>query len=103
LVAITGNPKALMSYEHYYEDIVFWYGVELIGWTADRFVSPSNLSSSIPVLTTLRDAIQNGDCKWVKLRPSQRKRRAAKWAEDVAAGRATPKERNERSDKGKKR
>ncbi|KAJ7163392.1 hypothetical protein C8R43DRAFT_1123006 [Mycena crocata] len=91
LIEIRGNPKARISYEHYYEDVV------------SRYVSPSNLSASIPVLTKLRDALNDGDCKWVKLRKSQLKHRAEKWAENVAAGRAVPKERNERSDKGKKR
>ncbi|KAJ6573767.1 hypothetical protein DFH09DRAFT_1311852 [Mycena vulgaris] len=77
--------------------------IELVGWTADRFCSPSDLSSSLAVLTTLRNAINNGDCKWMKLSAEARRAHIKKWNEDVAAGKVIPKSRNARSDKGKKR
>ncbi|KAJ7115183.1 hypothetical protein C8R44DRAFT_880505 [Mycena epipterygia] len=103
LVAITKNPKAEMSYFHFDEDIMHRYGIDLVGWTADRRVSPSDLSSSLAVLTTLRNAINNGVRKWVKLTPEDLKARKKKWAEDVAAGRILRKSRSTRADKGKKR
>ncbi|KAJ7506452.1 hypothetical protein B0H11DRAFT_1657605, partial [Mycena galericulata] len=92
-----------MDYTYHEESIVLKHGVELVGWTADRFVNPSELSSSLAVLTTLRDAIKNGDCKWVRLEPAERRARKVKWLADVAAGTVTARARNPRSDIGKKR
>ncbi|KAJ6612564.1 hypothetical protein B0H10DRAFT_1952250 [Mycena sp. CBHHK59/15] len=86
LVAITKKEKIQMQYVHYREDIVLIQGIELIGWTADKFMSPSGLSSLLTVLTTLRDVLKNGDCKWVKLEPEDLKARKAEWRADVAAG-----------------
>lgn len=42
LVDITGNDKVVMQYERYEYDIVQRYNVELVGWTADKFVNPSD-------------------------------------------------------------
>ncbi|KAJ7269477.1 hypothetical protein C8J57DRAFT_976590, partial [Mycena rebaudengoi] len=92
-----------MDYVHYEESIVLKYGILLEGWTCDKFVNPSDLSSSLPVLTTLRDALRNGGCKWVKLQPELLKQRKLKWAANVAAGKATPRMHQPRSDLGKKR
>ncbi|KAJ6481140.1 hypothetical protein C8R45DRAFT_1100697 [Mycena sanguinolenta] len=87
-----------MEYVHYEECIVLRYGVMLIGWTADKFANPSELSSSLIVLTTLRDALKNGECKWVKLSREERRERQAKWNAGVADGTITPKSRKQRSD-----
>ncbi|KAJ7041291.1 hypothetical protein C8F04DRAFT_898607, partial [Mycena alexandri] len=106
-----------MEYLHYEESIVLRYGVQLIGWTPGRVKddkSPtgwidgpirniSDLSSSLPVLTTLRDALKSGDCKWVKLTQEERKERQRQWDEKVAAGKVVPRARKQRSDVGKKR
>lgn len=48
LVEITGNLKAVMQYVNYEESIVQRYGVVLEGWTFDRFVNPSELSTALP-------------------------------------------------------
>jgi hypothetical protein len=92
-----------MEYLHHEESIVLRYGIELVGWTADKFVNPSELSSSLGVLTTLRDALKNGECKWVKLSRDDRRARQAKWDEGVAAGTIIPRARATRSDKGQPR
>ncbi|KAJ7683511.1 hypothetical protein B0H14DRAFT_3535116 [Mycena olivaceomarginata] len=66
LVKITGK-QIDMEYVHHEESIILHYGVKLVGWTADKFVNPSDLSSSLGALTTLRNALQNSECKWEKL------------------------------------
>jgi hypothetical protein len=53
VVEISGNPKAVMQYVNYEEDIVLHYGVVLEGWTHDKFVNPSKLSSTLPPLQKL--------------------------------------------------
>ncbi|KAJ6600156.1 hypothetical protein B0H10DRAFT_2322439 [Mycena sp. CBHHK59/15] len=92
-----------MEYVHYREDIVVKHGLELIRWTADKFVSPSELSSSLHVLGKLRDALKEGTCKWVKLSPAEHQARKDAWKADVADGKVVPKARNPRSDIGTKR
>lgn len=92
-----------MSYVWHEEDIVHRHGVELVGWPCDDFVNPSELSSSVAVLTRVRDALTGGECKWVKLQPDVLRARIKKYNADVAAGRIVPKERAQRSDKGRKR
>ncbi|KAJ7716699.1 hypothetical protein B0H16DRAFT_1244280, partial [Mycena metata] len=106
-----------MEYLHYEESIVLRYGVELVGWTVGRVVdetlpggwtagricNPSELSTSLPVLITLRDALSAGDCKWVKLTRAQRDERQAEWDTKVAEGKVTPRTRQQRADKGQKR
>jgi hypothetical protein len=49
-VDITGNPKALMRYANYEEEIVIRYGIKLEGWTYENLKNPSELSSSLPPL-----------------------------------------------------
>ncbi|CAK5261819.1 unnamed protein product [Mycena citricolor] len=100
---ITKLPKAVMQYVHYREDIVVSLGVKLIGWTAGDIVNPSNLSTSVSVLTELRDAFRKGDARWVKLTREERQEEREQWDADVEAGIVIPKSREQRSDKGKKR
>ncbi|KAF8132121.1 hypothetical protein K438DRAFT_1788100 [Mycena galopus ATCC 62051] len=103
LVSATGQSNIRMDYRHHEESIVLKHGVELVGWTCDRFINPSELSSSIVVLTTLRDAIRDGVCKFIKLTHTQHMARQQKWDADVAAGKIIPRSRSKRSDIGKKR
>jgi hypothetical protein len=56
-----------MQYISYDEAIVQRYGVLLEGWTFDRFVNPSELSTSLPPLQKLFDALNDSSCKFVKL------------------------------------
>lgn len=92
-----------MDYIYYKESIVLKYGIELIGWPLERFVNPSDLSSSLPILTQVCDALKNGTCKWVKLSPADRKARKAAWDADVAAGKVVERARAPRCDTGQKR
>jgi hypothetical protein len=90
-----------MEYVHHEESIVLRYDVKLVGWTADKFVNPSDLSSSLGALTTLRNALQNGECRWEKLSREERRDRQAKWDAGVADGSIIPRSRATRLDKGK--
>ena len=58
-----------MQYANYEELIIQKYGIELQGWTFEKLVNPSLLSTSLPGLQHLLDAINNRDCKFTKLNP----------------------------------
>ncbi|KAJ7482798.1 hypothetical protein B0H11DRAFT_2193174 [Mycena galericulata] len=103
LITITGDANAQMQYVWYEEDIVLKYGIILVGWTFPEIVNPSELSTSLPGLQELYDAIKNDTCKFEKLSSEAKKARRAKWAADVEAGRMERKHRETRSDKGVKR
>ncbi|KAJ7027670.1 hypothetical protein C8F04DRAFT_1266774 [Mycena alexandri] len=103
LIEITGDSNAQMAYVWYEEDIVHKYGVILVGWTFPELVNPSELSTSLPALQKLHDAIKDNSCRFVKLTGEERADRIAKWKDDVAAGRMEQKTRATRADKGKKR
>ena len=60
-----------MYYVDYKEKIVQRYGIELVGWTYKKFVNPSELSTLLPGLQQLLNAINNGTCKFIKLTPLQ--------------------------------
>ncbi|KAJ6627731.1 hypothetical protein B0H10DRAFT_1757760, partial [Mycena sp. CBHHK59/15] len=103
IAQITKQEKILMQYMFHMEDIVVRYGVVLTGWTTDKFCNPSELSSSIQVLTTLCNMIKNGDCKWVKLMREEHKEHKAQWKADVASGEALARTCNPQADIGQKR
>ncbi|KAJ7695223.1 hypothetical protein B0H17DRAFT_1198912 [Mycena rosella] len=63
LIDITGKPNAAMAYVNYEEYVVHRYGVELTGWTPDKWCSLSELTSSIPVLRMLLNALKAGGMK----------------------------------------
>jgi hypothetical protein len=100
LVEITGNPKAVMQYSRYEEDIVQRYGIVLEGWTYENLVNPSELSSSLPPLTILLEALKSGDCKFVKLSAAERKEREAAYQAKIASGEVVLVKRKHRSDAG---
>ncbi|KAJ7867125.1 hypothetical protein B0H13DRAFT_2352073 [Mycena leptocephala] len=86
LVEITGDPKAKMAYVHYEEDVVH-----------------NDLTTSLPVLRTLLNAIKSGTCKFVRLTPIKLKARKVQYEADIAEGKITGKQHNPRSDIGRKR
>lgn len=100
---ITGNPNATMKYVDYEEQVIFKYGVELVGWTFDRFVCPSSLSTSLPGLMKLFGAINNGECKFVKLSPLEVKKRREERDKQIGNGGISVKVRKTRKDIGSKR
>jgi hypothetical protein len=103
-VEITGNEKGTMYYVDYEEKIVQRYGIELVGWTYEKFVNPSELSTSLPGLQQLLDAINNGSCKFVKLTPLQISERRQALQKKISDGNVpAPKRRKPRKDIGTKR
>ena len=103
IVEITGNPNAVMQYVNYEEAIIQWYGIELKGWTYDNFVNPSELSTSLPSLQKLLNAINTGDCKFVKLTAEERRKRLETYKKKIANGELKVRERKTRSDAGKRK
>jgi hypothetical protein len=102
-VDITGDKNATMKYTEYEELIVLKYGVELQGWTYEKFVCPSFLSTSLPPLQALLDAINSGRCKFIKLTPVEVKRRRDERQKQINEGTIAIKQRKQRSDIGAKR
>lgn len=102
-VNITGDPKATMKYVDYEELVVIKHSVELQGWTFDKFACPSSLSTSLPGLRKLLNAINNGECKFVKLSPLEIKKRRDEREKRIEDGTITAKVRKTRKDVGTKR
>lgn len=92
-----------MQYTNYEEDIVLRYGILLEGWTHPKFNNPSNLSTSLPPLQKLLDALTSGTCHFIKLTPPQLATRKAEHAAKQASGEIPPRQRKTRKDAGKKR
>lgn len=92
-----------MQYANYEEAIVLKYGIELVGWTHEKFCNPSELSNALEPLRKLLEALNSQTCKFVKLSPSERRDRQAKYKSDVASGAIAPRQRKTRKDAGTKR
>ena len=93
-----------MHYSDYEEKIVQRYGIELVGWTYEKFVNPSELSTSLPGLQRLLDAINNGTCKFVKLTALKLSERRQELQKSISEGNVpAPKGRKPRKDRGTKR
>jgi hypothetical protein len=92
-----------MQYVQYHKEIVMRHGVALKGWTHPTFANPSDLSTSLPPLQELLDAIKSGQCKFVKLTTEQRKAEDDQYRKKIESGEITVQVRATRKDKGKKR
>lgn len=92
-----------MQYVNYEEAIVQRYGIELQGWTYDKFVNPSELSTSLPLLRKLLTAIDTGSCKFVKLTAEELRKRLETYKKKVESGELKIRERKTRSDAGKRK
>jgi len=100
VVEITQNPKAIISYTDFEEKIVLRYGVDIVGYTYDNFVNPSELSSSLPPLKALLDALNDNTCKFIKLTSSERKERETTFYSKVQSGEVEVRKRKRRADYG---
>jgi hypothetical protein len=89
-----------MQYARYEEEIVQRYGIELQGWTYEKIINPSLVSSSLPPLRVLMDALTAGTCKFVKLSASEKKEREAAYMAKIASGEVEVRKRKRRSDAG---
>lgn len=92
-----------MKYVDYEELVVIKYGVELQGWTYDKFVCPSSLSTSLPPLQKLLNALNNGECKFVRLSQLEIKKRRVERQKGMEDGTISMKVRKTRKDIGIKR
>ena len=92
-----------MCYSRYDEEIVQRYGIVLQGWTYEKLMNPSNFSSSLPPLKTLRDALITGTCKFVKLTAAERKNHESAYMAKIATGEVELRKRKRRCDAGIKR
>lgn len=92
-----------MQYVNYEEAIVLKYGIELIGWTHNKFCNPSELSNALEPLHTLLKALNNQSCKFVKLSPLEHRAREVKYRGDVASGAIVVKQQKTHKDAGLKR
>jgi hypothetical protein len=101
-VDITGNSHAMMQYTNYKEGIVHCYGIELKGWTFNKFVNLSKLSTSIKPLRELRNAIDAGDCKFVKLMREEVQVCMATYKAKIEAGEMKARQQKTQSDAGLK-
>jgi hypothetical protein len=89
-----------MHYTRYDEEIVQRYGIDLQGWTYEKLMNPSKLSSSLPPLKALRDALITGTCKFVKLTAAEKKKREAAYMASIGSGEIELRKRKRRSDAG---
>ncbi|KAI0368480.1 hypothetical protein BV20DRAFT_1054060 [Pilatotrama ljubarskyi] len=88
LCTITGNPKAIMHYAKHEKNIILRYGVELVGYCAEKFVNPSALSTSLPPLRLIIKAINDSECSFVCLTPAQLQAQQKTYDEKCKAGRS---------------
>ncbi|KAJ7743273.1 hypothetical protein DFH07DRAFT_750021 [Mycena maculata] len=103
LITITGDRNAQMQYVWYEQDIIQKYSIILVGWTFPELVNPSKLSTSLPALQELHDALKGGKCDFKRLSRDELEKRRATWEANVAAGRVEAKNRQGCSDKNVKR
>lgn len=86
IVEIMGNTSATMQYANYKEAIVQRYGIELQGWTYNKLINLSELSTSVPPLQKLLDAIKTRDCKFIKLTPDEHHAHLETYKKKIADG-----------------
>ncbi|PPQ91922.1 hypothetical protein CVT25_001093, partial [Psilocybe cyanescens] len=78
--------------------------LELIGWTYEKLVNPSKLSTSLPGLRKLLDALNDGTCKFIKLTTAQLLQHCQDHKKAIKDGSLpAPKKRQPRKDIGTKR
>ena len=75
-----------MQYLNYEEQIIIQYGIKLECWTYDTLKNPSELSTSLPPLQALSNAIDNGTCKFIKMSATEKKKYEDKFHTKVQSG-----------------
>ena len=97
-VALTGNANVRMNYVNFEREFVVKLGIDVIGWTHEKFINPSEMSTSLPPLQKLSTALKDGSCHFVRLSEAAHRAREAAYNKQVADGAVTV--RKEREDKG---
>jgi hypothetical protein len=88
-----------MNYANYEKAIVLLYGVKVVGWPLNEFVSPSDVTN-INDMRKLRDAWKTGACKWVRLTQAELDTHSASIEARQMNGEVVGKPRKKRSDAG---
>ncbi|KAF8344691.1 hypothetical protein F5887DRAFT_850888, partial [Amanita rubescens] len=102
LRCITGREKVVMNYQNYDKSIVLKYKVKLDGWPVNiKFANPSDIST-VDEIRSLRQALQTGNCHWVRLSEAQYTEHVNNVTQREDSGQAVGHKRKERSDKGKR-
>ncbi|OBZ76607.1 hypothetical protein A0H81_03870 [Grifola frondosa] len=101
IAEITGNRKAVMNYVNYEREIILCYGIKLVGWTADKWVNPSDLSNAIAPLQKLLKALEDGSCHFERMPPAELVEQQERYDQSMEAGLVTA--RKVRKNLGKKR
>ncbi|KAF8338599.1 hypothetical protein F5887DRAFT_982590 [Amanita rubescens] len=100
LSTITGRPTIKMNYLNYETSIVAVYHVKLVGWPTNvPFGNPSNIGD-VSSVRALRRALQDGECKWMKLTELQQREHEEMLEERRRTGQVVGVKRKKRSDKG---
>ncbi|KAK7016039.1 hypothetical protein R3P38DRAFT_2542991 [Favolaschia claudopus] len=102
LVDVSKVSDARLAWKWFEEDVVQRYGVVLEGWTTERIMDPSLLSTSVTVIRKLLDAVKTGECAFRKLSREEAADRLKKWEEEVSAGKVIAKHRAPRCDAGQR-
>ena len=92
-----------MQYVHYEEEIVLKRGVKLVGWTYDKIINPSSLSSAVQPLCNLHDALKQGQCCFMPLSPQELNKLKVAYQERVRQGQVVPHQCKPHKDKGVQR
>lgn len=64
---LTGNEKVCINYSNFEHEFVVKHVIDVIGWTHERFINPSDMSTSLPPLQKLVAALKDGMCKFIRL------------------------------------
>ena len=91
-----------MNYANYDAKVIDRYQTKLVGWTYHEFKSPFDIHT-IDDVRLLLEALQCGQCYWVRMTKSEVSRHKDEVTKRRAAGETVGKPRQPRSDIGTKR
>jgi len=61
-----------MQYTKYIDKIVNEHNIKLVGWTHPHFRSPSTLGSGLPELEKLAQALEKGECHFMRVNAEEK-------------------------------
>jgi hypothetical protein len=99
---VSQSKQALMNYANYDAKIIDRYQTKLVGWTYRDFVSPFDIHT-IDDIRLLLEALQSGNCYWMRMSKGEVNRHKIDLEKRRAAGETIGKARQPRSDIGTKR
>lgn len=87
-----------MNYINFEREFVVKFGIDVVGWPHEKFINPSEMSTSLPPLQQLAAALKDTTCRFIRLSDAAHTAREAAYNKQVAEG--TVAVRKERGDKG---